>query len=450
MTSGQSRVAAKPRFLHIDSRFTPQNRHVMKAKARVGAFLQSRPRLFWSLVPLYRSAQRARCRVLRFVCRPPQDRFLHPDRLLSVPPAQIEYKTLLPGSALRGRGCGWVLGGDWDALEHPFVNDMRYQSVRDVVASGSRWQDTREYAGDLETLDQGLPVRHCWSRDDLDRRFDALDHLVETIRCEGYLTQDELRRRRSCAAQLGRQDEISVAIGRHGDILYRDGAHRLAIAKLVGTPALPVEVEVRHAAWMEFRLRIERYAAAHDGRAPQPLPHPDLDDIPAAQACEPRLRTVLASLGAPGTILDLAPGWGYFCQRLEDEGFSCAALEPPPDAADFLARLRRACNRSFTITPLDDLRALPQSQSTFDTALLLSDGLTGDARTSAADALAALSLVTVRQLFVEPQAFVGRTAAGDGDSAFADFVGALLRATALSDCAHLGSSAEAGPLYRLY
>ena len=438
-------------FLHVDSRFTPQNRHVMKAKARVGAWLQARPVLFWAFVPLFRSAQRTRHRVLRFVCRPTQDRFLHPYRLLSVPPSEIEYKTLLPGSALRGRGCGWVLDGDWDAPEHPFVNDMRYQSVRDVVSSGSRWQDTREYAGDLATLQKGLPVRHCWTCEELDMRFDALDRLIETIRCEGYLTQSELRRRRTREAQLGRQDEISVAIGRHGDILYRDGAHRLAIAKLVGTPLVPVEVEVRHVEWMKFRLRIERYADAHGGRVPQPLPHPDLDDIPAAERCESRLRTIVASLPEPCTVLDLAPGWGYFCQRLEKEGFSCTAVEPSPEAAGFLATLRRACNRSFVIIPGDALDALPGDQKTFEAGLLMSDGLTDGARPSAAEALAALSSVTVRQLFVEPQAFVGGTpAAGDGDSARAGLLAALAKATGLTDSVCLSQSAEAGPLYRLY
>jgi hypothetical protein len=103
--SGPGRVAAKPRFLHRDSRFVPEKRHVMKAKARVRAWLRARSHLFWLLVPLYRSAQRLRCRCLRFVFRPPTDRFLRPHRLLSVPPSAIEYKTLLPGSALRGRGC---------------------------------------------------------------------------------------------------------------------------------------------------------------------------------------------------------------------------------------------------------------------------------------------------------------------------------------------------------
>lgn len=451
MTQGQGRATAQPRFVHIDARFTPENRHAMKAKARVGAWLRVRPRLFWSLVPIFRSAQRLRCSCVRIVSRPPTDRFLHPHRLLSLPPSEIEYKTLLPGSALRGRGCGWVLDGDWDALKHPFVNDRRYHTVRDVVSSGLAWQDTAEYSEALKTLEGGLPVRHCWTREELDRRYDALDRLVEAIRSEGYLTQAELRRRRTPEAQLGRQDEISVAIGRHGDVLYRDGAHRLAIAKLVGTPLLPVEVEVRHAEWMAFRREIERYAVAHGGRVPQPLPHPDLDEIPAAECCETRARTVIESLPAQCTVLDLAPGWGYFCQRLEREGFSCTALEPSPDAAHFLAKLRRACNRCFAIAPRDGLETPLDDRKVFDAGLLLSDGLDTSARTSPVQVLAALALLTVRQLLVEPEAFARQAAvAGDTRSSSAHFLEALAEATGLRDRTRLAWSAEAGPLYRLF
>jgi len=451
LESDPGRVTVKPRFLHVDSRFVPEDRRVQKAKARVGAWLRLRPRLFWALVPLYRSAQRLRCRGLRTLLRPPKDRFLRSQRLLTVPPSDIEYKTLLPGSVLRGRGCGWVLGGDWDALEHPFVNDRRFRSVRDVLISGSRWQDTEEYAEALTTLERGLPVRHCWTREELDRRYDALDGLVETIRRDGYVTQRELRRRRTREAQLGRQDEISVAVGRHGDILYRDGAHRLAIAKLVGTPVLPVEVEVRHSEWMAFRLQIERYASAHGGRVPQPLLHPDLDDIPAAEGCETRFRTVIEALPAAGTVFDLAPGWGYFCQRLEGSGCSCTALESLADAAGFLAKLRRACKRSFAIISKDGLGALPEAQRTFESGLLMSDGLSAGARLSPAEVLAALPFVTVRQLFVEPEAFVGRAAAAGAERPKpASFLEALAEASGLHERACLGWSAEAGPLYRLY
>jgi len=416
----------------------------MKAKARVGAWLRVHPRLFSSLVPLFRAAQRLRCAGVRFVLRPPTDRFLHPHRLLSLPPSDIEYKTLLPGSALRGRGCGWVLDGDWDTLKHPFVNDRRYQTVRDVVSSDVAWQDTAEYSEALTTIESGLPVRHCWTREELDRRYDALDRLVEAIRSEGYLTQAELRRRRTPEAQLGRQDEISVAIGRHGDVLYRDGAHRLAIAKLVGTPLLPVEVEVRHTDWMAFRGQIAEYALAHGDRVPQPLLHPDLDDIPAAEHCETRARTVIESLPAQSTVLDLAPGWGYFCQRLESEGFACAALEPSPTAAHFLAKLRRACNRSFAIIPRDRLETPPDDLQVFDAGLLLSDGLDVGTRTTPGQALLALASLTVRQLFVEPEAFAGR------GSSSAAFLEALAQATGLRERADLAWSGEAGPLIRLF
>jgi hypothetical protein len=444
------RVAARPRLPHVDSRFVPENRRVQRAKARVGGWLRRRPRLFWTLVLPYRSAQRLRCRCTRLVCRPPRDSFLDPDRLLTVPPTDIEFKTLLPGSALRGRGCGWVLDGDWDAHEHPFMNDRRYRAVRDVVSRGLGWKDTEEYAEAVDTLKKGIPVRHCWTGEDLDRRYEALDRLVEAIRRDGYLTQRELRRGRTREAQLGRQDDISVAIGRDGDILYRDGAHRLAIAKLVGTPLLPVEVEVRHAGWMEFRLEIELYAARHGRRVPQPLLHPDLDDIPADPSCQRRIGSVLGSLPATCTVLDLAPGWGYFCQRLEAEGFSCTALKPSSDAGYFLERLRRACNRTFAIVSKEELDGLPARDRRFDAGLLMSDGLDAAEGPSLADVLDSLRSASVRQLFVEPNAVVVRAAtADDGPRDPEGLLEKLATVTGLRDIVRVGWSSGPGPLYRL-
>jgi hypothetical protein len=149
----------------------------------------------------------------------------------------------------------------------------------------------------------------------------------------------------------------------------------LAIAKLLGVHLVPVEVAVRHSGWMGFRLRIQRYAATHGGRVPQPLLHPDLDTIPATEGCESRLQAVLEALPGTRTVLDLAPGWGFFCQRLESEGVHCTALESSPDAAAFLMTLRRAGNRAFDILPMDGLDGAWDDQRAFDVGLLMSDGL---------------------------------------------------------------------------
>jgi hypothetical protein len=343
-----------------------------------------------------------------------------------------------------------VLGGDWDALEHPFENDRRFHAVRDVIALGKCWQDTREYEDAVETLKSGQPVRYCCTREELDDRFRALDGLVRAIRDEGYLTQRELRSRRTREWQLGRQDEISVAIGRHGDILYRDGAHRLAIAKLVGVPRLPVEVEVRHADWMAFRLLIEQYALEHGGRVPTPLLHPDLDNVPFRCTRESRLRMLREHLPITGTVLDITPGWGYFSTRLQGEGWDCTALERPPSDAPFLGGLRRACRCTFSLLSEDELPRLPGERRSFDTGLLMNDGLDRRTRSTPGDLARILDVVTLRQLFVEPDAFARSLAeSDDGTSDEASFLESLMKLTGLRDRTCVGGSREAGPLYRL-
>ena len=447
--SDRDGVASTSHFVHVDSRYTPERRLVRLAKTKTRAWLHSHPDAFWSFVPLYRAAQRTYHRSLRFACHVPRDRFLDPDRLLSVPPSAIEFKTLLPGSALRGHGCGWVLDGDWDAPEHPFVNDRRYKAVRDVLADGKRWQDTQEYAEAVQTLDAGRPVRYCCTRQELDARYRDLDGLARAISDEGYLTQQELRARRTREWQLGRQDEISVAIGRHGEILYRDGAHRLAIAKLVGVPCLPVEVEVRHADWMTFRRAIEGYAVSHGGKVPTPLLHPDLDNVPSHYTCTARLSVVEEHLSTPCAVLDLAPGWGYFATRLEERGATCTVLTGPSSEGPFLAGLRRACGRTFAMVSEQDLRSLPEERRRFDACLLLNDGL-GHAPTFLTDVERVLRGLAIKDLLVEPDAFTRRAGRpADPASDERRFLESLMALTGLSDCTCVGRSSEAGPLYRL-
>jgi hypothetical protein len=242
-----------------------------------------------------------------------------------------------------------------------------------------------------------------------------------------------------------------VAIGRHGEVFFRDGAHRLAMAKELGLSRIPVHVAIRHSVWQELRREIERYADGHGGRVPQPLSHADLENIPALCHCDTRCRLVIESLPSAGAILDLAPGWGYFCHQLEDHSYVCTALEPAREAMHFLTRLRRASNRQFTIATKGTLTSSGDTAGTFDAGLVLSDGLDSRTRPSAAELLAELATVRVHELFVEPDAFAWQSAAPHAETSTSErFLAEVSAATGLRRRTHLGSTAEAGPLYRLH
>lgn len=65
-----------------------------------------------------------------------------------------------------------------------------------------------------------------------------------------------------------------VDVGRDGTLLFVNGRHRLAIAKLLDVDAIPVGVLVRHADWIAHRD-----AVADGERMPDDPTHPDLVDI---------------------------------------------------------------------------------------------------------------------------------------------------------------------------
>lgn len=65
--------------------------------------------------------------------------------------------------------------------------------------------------------------------------------------------------------------EIAVDVGRDGQLLFVDGRHRLAIAKILGLDTVPIVFLVRHSSWME-----QREIFAKDESV---LDHPDLRDM---------------------------------------------------------------------------------------------------------------------------------------------------------------------------
>ena len=127
------------------ARFKPENRYVLRLRARIRALMLIDPRVYWLCMPAIRSVKRLSGRLLLLASRTPRDRHLSIDRLLWVSPSQIEFKTLLKGSVFRHMGCGWVIGGDWDRLEHTFARDARFRAMQAVIEESTPWQATDEY-----------------------------------------------------------------------------------------------------------------------------------------------------------------------------------------------------------------------------------------------------------------------------------------------------------------
>jgi glycosyltransferase involved in cell wall biosynthesis len=167
----------------------------------------------------------------------------------------------LPGVAVRDV-VGWVLDGDWDRAPRPLAEHAVFAGVHQRFGEGREWERTSLYRAAAEGLESGRPLWKFRTPEDLPRLFAKIDHLHATIARDGYCSQESLGTRRSW-------DELLVAIDRDGRIHLVDGAHRLAIAQVLGLEAVPALVGVRHRLWEARR----RGPAAGGGAGP---PHPDL------------------------------------------------------------------------------------------------------------------------------------------------------------------------------
>lgn len=164
-----------------------------------------------------------------------------------------------------------VAGGDWDLQRNAFAENLTYRIIHEHFGQGVAWRETQAFGIFLALVRSGQPVWHrCRSEGDLLARCAKLERLRDDLR-GGYR-----------AGPRYALDEITVNIGRDGDLLYNsDGAHRLSIAKVLGLPFVKARVLVRHAAWQAIREELLRVggAGALSPRATRHLGHPDLVDL---------------------------------------------------------------------------------------------------------------------------------------------------------------------------
>jgi hypothetical protein len=91
----------------------------------------------------------------------------------------------------------------------------------------------------------GRIIWGCTNIDEFNDHCNRPIRLYQGIQRDGYKLQSELiNSQRSSRFDI--EEEIGVCISRDGKMLFSDGAHRLAIAKLLNLSQLPVKVSVRH------------------------------------------------------------------------------------------------------------------------------------------------------------------------------------------------------------
>lgn len=245
---------------------------------------------------------------------------------------------------------GKIVGGNWDLNTMPFEDLDIYRAFHERFINGRDWKETSYYQDYAYQILRGKNIGGVNDKKDIPDKFEKFDKLFEKIKFEGFSTQIDLK---GNDTQISVMDEITVRIGRDGELLFEDGRHRLAIAKILGIKKIPVRVTWRHKNWYVFRLQILDYAKYKNGKVYQPLTHPDLSDIPSVHG-ESRYEIINPNMDFnEGTILDVGANWGYFCHKFEKKGFQCYAVEKGAKDFYFLDRLRLAENRTFAAIHTD-------------------------------------------------------------------------------------------------
>ena len=147
-----------------------------------------------------------------------------------------------------------VKGGSWDCNTKRVADSPIFRSLEQHYFENIPWKKTPLY----DEFRRTLRVEKAWgyrSIDQFEERTRDIENLVERIRKDGYKTQAEV------IAESGSDsndpvppllNEITVDIGRDGELLWRDfGQHRLSIAKLFDIDEVPVLVATRHKQWVE-------------------------------------------------------------------------------------------------------------------------------------------------------------------------------------------------------
>lgn len=271
-----------------------------------------------------------------------------------VAPGLIQY-SYVEGSH-DWRDHGMVVGGNWDLSIERFDERRVPMAIREHFVEGRPWCQTTLYCQHAALLEgrwdptwgkkPSKLYRRVTSVAKLDERLAMVDELYKSICERGYISEKELQPTDSIDGEV---HEITVRIGRHGDLLFQDGEHRLAIAKILNVPQVCVRITARHPQWVQFRRELRDYADKIGGKLYQPLLHPDLSDLPSFHGHE-RFEMIEPWIGEPAKrILDIGANTGYFSCRLDALGHRCVACEAKEPLIYLLHRLRRAGGHGFEI-----------------------------------------------------------------------------------------------------
>ncbi len=260
--------------------------------------------------------------------------------IVYVNPAEIRYYIFTDN--YKYKNISTIKGGDWDLRRQKFEDLDIFIALREHFENGVPFSKSKAHSRILKDIDKGVFKWGCKTEEELNDRWRRIEELYFDIKTKGYKKQKEL-------GNANFLDEVTINIGRNGELLLEDGRHRLSIAKILGLESIPVLITRKHHEWVKFKA--ELLSGSEKGHMYQPLLHPDLRSI-SSEKGDKRASLILDNLPCHrGEVLDIGANYGYFCHILEDFGFTCYAVENNLRVLYFLNKLKSIGMKKFEVIP---------------------------------------------------------------------------------------------------
>ena len=141
----------------------------------------------------------------------------------------------------------FVVGGDWHQDATPFFGERDYQQIADIYEYGLNYEDSNSFMRNVEEVRLGISLKgynkeRMQSISDIRNNYNYYHNLLLSIKSEGY---------EEAVLSTERRDQVGVVIGKTGEFFhFRTGHHRLAIAKVLNLPKIPIWVHAVHEEWL--------------------------------------------------------------------------------------------------------------------------------------------------------------------------------------------------------
>ncbi len=367
-----------------------------------------------------------------------------------ISPGKIEYSGLREFNVndFKGR----VIGGDWDRLEKKFSDLDVYSAMNEVCCSGQSWHKTVFYQRNINRMQKGEVIWGCSSEEDLGQRLESVLKLYFAIKEEGYRTQIDILQG-DCRDNRKICDEITISIGRNGDFLFSNCAHRLTIAKLLMLKIIPVIIAVRHPEWIRFVKQLGKSLNEECLVGLPPFTHPDLLALNRKRstcACNNDLYHLIKNSSAVkiGNVLDISGKLGCLFNKFSNDGFKCFVSGADDGKMKLMSTLKGVENYNYEVIE-DMVSSVKKNRFDLVIAIDIFHSYFENPHGFAV-LMSFLQNLKTKELYYQNSQYSG--ADGNNDYAYSDnkVIELILRYTNLAKSECIGCSSGGAPLYKLH